>query len=42
MWNFFETGHSKGEHDGVDKCVKRALSREKLKFEKKIQIQKCT
>ena len=21
-WNFFETGHGKGEHDGVGVCVK--------------------
>ena len=24
-WIFFETGHGKGEHDGVMVCVKRAL-----------------
>ena len=26
-WNFFETGHGKGEHDGAGACVKRALQR---------------
>jgi len=26
-WIFFETGHGKGEHDGVGACVKRALRR---------------
>ena len=35
MWSFFEAGHGKGEHDGVSACVKRTLSREQLKFEKK-------
>ena len=35
VWIFFEAGHRKGEHDGDGACVKRALSREKLKFEKK-------
>ena len=26
-WNFFETGHGKGEHDDVGACIKRALRR---------------
>ena len=26
-WNFFETGHGKGEHDGVGACIKRVLRR---------------
>ena len=26
-WNFFETGHGKGEHSGGGACVKRALRR---------------
>ena len=26
-WNFFETGHGKGEHDGAGECAKRALRR---------------
>jgi len=25
IWNLFEVGHGKGEHDGVGECVKRAL-----------------
>ena len=33
FWNFIEVGHGKGEHDGVGVCVKRALSREELKYE---------
>ena len=33
IWSFFEAGHGKGEHDGASACVKRALAREKLKFE---------
>ena len=24
-WNFFETGHAKGEHDGARACIRRAL-----------------
>jgi len=24
-WNYFETGHGKGEHDGVGACIKQAL-----------------
>ena len=28
MWNYFETGHGKGEHDGVGACVKTSLRRE--------------
>ena len=38
MWIFFEAGHGKGEHGGVGACVKRALSREQLKFEEKIKF----
>ena len=26
-WNFFETGHGKGEHDGAGACIKRVLRR---------------
>ena len=29
-WNFFETGHGKGEHDCAGACVKRALQRCKM------------
>ena len=25
IWNFFESGHGKGEHDGARACIKRAL-----------------
>jgi len=32
MWNYFETGHGKGEHDGAGACVKTALRREELKL----------
>ena len=32
MWNYFEAGHGKGEHDGVRSCVKIALRREELKL----------
>ena len=32
MWNYFETGHGKGEHDGAEACVKIALRREELKL----------
>ena len=42
VWSFFEARHGKGEHDGASACVKRGLSREKLKFEGKGQIKKCT
>ena len=35
VWNFFEVGHGKGEHDVASACMKRDLSREKLKFEEK-------
>ena len=33
FWNFIEVGHGKGEHNGVTTCVKKALSREELKYE---------
>ena len=32
MWNCFETGHGKGEHDGAGACVKISLRREELKL----------
>ena len=32
MWNNFEKGHGKGEHDGARACVKTALRREELKL----------
>ena len=31
IWRFFESGHRKGEHDGVGPCVKRALHRYQLR-----------
>ena len=31
--NFIEVGHGKGENDDARECVKRALSREELKYE---------
>ena len=30
LWNFFESGHGKGEHDGVGACVKCALCQDEL------------
>ena len=30
---FIKEGNGKGENDGVGECVKRALSREELKYE---------
>ena len=27
FWNFFETGHGKGEHHGAGACIKQALQR---------------
>ena len=32
MWNYFETGHGKEEHDGTGACVKTTLRREELKL----------
>ena len=32
MWNYFETGHGKGEHDGDREYVKTSLRREELKL----------
>ena len=32
IWNYFEIGHGKGEHDGVGSCIKTALRREEMKF----------
>jgi hypothetical protein len=29
-WNFFETGHGKGEHDDAGACIKQALRRYQL------------
>ncbi|MCO5599393.1 hypothetical protein L7F22_053495 [Adiantum nelumboides] len=30
LWNFFGTGHGKGEHDGAGAVIKRALTAEQL------------
>ena len=32
IWNYFENGHDKGEHDGVAACIKTALQREEMRF----------
>jgi hypothetical protein len=32
IWNYFEIGHGKGEHDGAGACIKTALRREEMKF----------
>ena len=32
IWNYFETGHGKGEHDGAGACIKIALRRQEMKF----------
>jgi hypothetical protein len=32
IWNYFESGHGKGEHDGVGACIKRVLHRKEMKF----------
>ena len=32
IWSSFESGHGKGEHDGAEACVKRALVKEQLKI----------
>ena len=31
-WNYFETGHGKGEHNGTSACIKISLWREEMKF----------
>ena len=32
IWNCFETGHGKGEHDGAGPCINTALRRQEMKF----------
>ena len=32
IWNYFETGHGKGEHDGVGAYIKTTLRRKEMKF----------
>ena len=42
IWSFFESGHGKGEHDGVGACVKRALVKEKMKISAVELLDACT
>ena len=30
IWNYFETGHGKGEHDGSGACIKTTLRRQEI------------
>ena len=32
IWNYFETRHGKGEHDGAGTCIKTALRSQEMKF----------
>ena len=32
IWNYFEIGHGKGEHDGEGTCIKTVLRRKEMKF----------
>jgi hypothetical protein len=32
IWNYFESKHGKGEHDGAGACIKRALRRQEMDF----------
>ena len=32
IWNYFEAGHGKGEHDGIGACIKKSIRREEMKF----------
>ena len=32
IWSFFDSDHGKGEHDGAEAFVKRALVKEQLKI----------
>ena len=38
IWNYFETGHCKGEHDRAGACIKTALWREEMRFTRKPHI----
>ena len=31
VWNYFETGHGKGKHDGASPCIKTSLCTEEMK-----------
>ena len=30
LWNFFKSGHRKGEHDGIGTCIKCVLQQHEL------------
>ena len=30
LWNFFKSGHGKGEHDGAGECIKLGLWKHEL------------
>ena len=32
VWSFFESGHGKGEHDGVRACIKHALQKYQINY----------
>jgi hypothetical protein len=32
IYNYFESGHVKGDHDGACACIKRALHMQEMKF----------
>jgi hypothetical protein len=32
IWNYYESGNGKGEHDGSNTCIKRVLRRKEMKF----------
>ena len=32
IWNYFETGHGKGENDEASACIKSTLRREDMSF----------
>ena len=32
IWNYFNTGHGKAEHDGAGACIKTALRRQEMEF----------
>ena len=32
IWNYLETGHEKGEHDGAGACINTALRRKEMNF----------
>lgn len=32
IWNYFETGHVKGEHDAIGTCIQTMFCRKEMKF----------